>query len=398
MPRNQERRMSPRTNLKLWMALLVLLMCPAGAGAQTWRWTEESVDVSSTNFTSVAVDHEGNVHVAYAADGGSSLKYAFRAATSNRWFTMLLDNKLQEFATNLTLDPQGNPQICYTPRELKYAHFDGASWKIEPIALGEGSIEYNCSILVGSDGTPRVLWYQTRLANGDNYYHLKHAVLQHGVWTARTVDFDGEDGKWNSMVLDSQGKPHLAYSAFPSGVLRSNYWSGTSWVPQTGIPPADKTLSAGMGNSMVLNTQNQLEVSYYEGPVEFNGSHSQTSIKFARQNGAAWSVETVDSVVQRGGWVGYRSTLVLDKNGLPHICYEDGGALKHAYSDGTHWHIQVVVPRGAEPYLYSSMAIGQDDTLYISYRDATDGSLKVAIGRSESAISGGASLQPDHDK
>jgi hypothetical protein len=368
-------------------------MCPAGAGAQTWRWTNESVDVSSTNFTSVAVDHEGNVHVAYAADGGSSLKYAFRAATTNRWFTMLLDNKLQEFATNLTLDPQGDPQICYTPRELKYAHFDGAKWKIEPIALGEGSIEYNCSILVGPDNTPRVLWYQTRLANGDNYYHLKHAVFQNGVWTARTVDFDGEDGKWNSMVLDSQGKPHLVYSAFPSGVLRSNYWNGTSWIPQTGIPATDRTLSAGMGNSVVLSPQNQLEASFYEGPVEFNGSHSQTSMKFARQNGAAWSVETVDTVVQRGGWVGYRSTLVLDKSGLPHICYEDGGALKHAYSDGTHWHIQVVVPRGAEPYLYSSMAIGQDDTLYISYRDATDGSLRVAIGRSESAISSSTAVE-----
>ena len=393
MPSEPEGGMSSRTRNKGCIALLILLMCPLGASAQTWRWSYESVDTVSARFTSTAVDHEGNVHVAYAGDGGSSLKYAFRAATGNRWFTMLLDNKLQDFATNLTLDPKGNPQICYTPRELKFAHFDGGKWKIEPIAAGEGSIEYNCSILVGSDGTPRVLWYHTRLANGDNYYHLKHAVLKDGVWAARTVDFDGEDGKWNSMILDSQGNPHLVYSAFPSGVLRSNYWNGTSWIPQTGIPAADRTLAAGMWNSLVLGPQNQLEVSYYEGPVEFNGSHSQTLIKFARQNGSAWSVETVDSVVQRGGWVGYRSTLLLDKGGFPHICYEDGGVLKHAYSDGKRWHIQVVVPRGAEPYLYSSMAIGPDDTLYISYRDASDGSLRVAIGRSESAISSSTSVE-----
>jgi hypothetical protein len=148
-----------------------------------------------------------------------------------------------------------------------------------------------------------------------------------------------------------------------------------------------------MGNSLVLSPQNQLEVSFFEGPVEFNGNHSETLMRFARQNGAAWAVETVDSVVQRGGWVGYRSTLMLDKSGLPHICYEDGGSLKHAYSDGKRWHIQVVVPRGAETYLYSSMAIGSDDTLYISYRDSSDGSLKVAIGRSESAISSSNSVE-----
>jgi hypothetical protein len=39
------------------------------------------------------------------------------------------------------------------------------------------------------------------------------------------------------------------------------------------------------------------------------------------------------------------------------------------------------------------MAIGQDDTLYISYRDATDGSLRVAIGRSESAISSSTAVE-----
>src|SRR5215469_807420 len=91
----------------LCVILTVVLICPIAAGAQTWRWTTESADVSGpTTFTSLAVDHEGNVHVAYAGDGGSSLKYAFRSTSNNRWFTMLVDSKLGEFATSLALDPE----------------------------------------------------------------------------------------------------------------------------------------------------------------------------------------------------------------------------------------------------------------------------------------------------
>ena len=379
-------RVKGRRRMKclLWTAVMVLFACPVGAGAQTWYWTSESVDPSApSTFTSIAVDHQGNAHVAYAGDGGSSLKYAFRSSSGNRWFTMLLDSQLQEFAMNLALDPRDNPHICYTPRQLKYAYFDGSGWKIEPIAPGQGSIEYNCSVLVGTDGAPQVLWYHTRSADGTNYLHLKHAVLRDGVWTARTVDFDGEAGKWNSMVLDNQGQLHAAYSAFPAGTLRFNDWNGTTWSPQGGISATDRTVAAGMGNSLVLNSMNQMEISFYEGPMDFVANHGQTLLKFARQKGAAWSEETVDSVVQRAAWKGYRSTVVLDSKGFPHICYEDGGALKHAYSDGARWRIQVVVPRGIEPYLYSAMAIARDDTLYISYRDASDGSLKVAIGHSK---------------
>lgn len=364
-------------NYRAWLVSVAFLLGPLAARAQTWSWTYETVD-ASTKMTALKVDHEGNVHISYAGDGGSSLKYAFREANSHRWFTMVLDKQLQDFATSLGLDPQGNPHICYTPRDLKYAHFDGHKWVIEPIAPGEGSVEYNCTILVGPDNTPHVLWYQTRLSDGTNYLHLKYADLEHGVWVARTVDFDREDGKWNSMVLDAQGTPHLIYSVFPPGELKSAYWDGKNWKIQSAISPSMR-LSTGMGNSLVLDSQQELEFSVYESPLD-RGSPGQGILKFVHQKGATWSVETVDSALQGASWVGYRSTLVLDKSGFPHISYEDGGALKHAYSDGSHWHIQVVAPRGSEAYLYSSMAIGQDDTLYIAYRHPMDGSLMLAIG------------------
>jgi hypothetical protein len=307
---------------------------------------------------------------------------------------MELDKQLQDFATNLGLDPQGHPRICYTPRELKYAQWDGKKWNIQQIAAGSGTVEYNCTVTVGPDGTPHVLWYHTRSADGSNYLHLKYATLVEGVWMARTVDFEGEDGKWNSMVLDTHGNPHLTYSVFPRGELKYAAWDGENWKIQLG--PAPSSTAAGMGNSLVLNAQNEPEFSFYDSTLEY-AAGSKGWLKFARRAGTGWSVETVDSIFQSGSWMGFRSSLVLDKHGFPHISYEDAGALKHAFWNGMRWRIQVVASRATEPHLFSSMAIDKNDTLYISYRDPSDGSLKVAIGRSssEEKDTAATALQPD---
>ena len=361
----------------LWaLGVLVFLLSPLRASAQKWNWTQETVDTWG-KFTSLVVDQEGNLHVSYAGDGGSVLKYAFRSAESNHWFTMVLDKQLQDFATNLALDPQGRPRICYTPRELKYAQWDGKQWSIQPIATG-GTAEYNCTTTIAPDGTPHVIWYHTRAADGSNYLHLKYATMKNGVWLARTVDFEGEDGKWNSMVLDEKGNPHLIYSVFPRGELKYASWDGSEWKIKIGAVPSGQN-AAGMGNSLVLD-QHGPQFSFYETPVQYE-SGSGGFMKFAKWKGTGWDVQTIGPVFQRGSWVGYRSSLVLDKRGFPHVSYEDSGALKHAFWDGTQWHTQTVALRAVEPYLFSSMAIDKNDTLYISYRDPADGSLKVAIGK-----------------
>jgi hypothetical protein len=391
--RHDRERGKPSSRSAALFLFASLLLFPGGAGAQVWKWKVQTVDVS-TRFSSIAVDSSGNVHIAYSGDKGSSLNYAFQPAGSTQWFTMQLDKQLQEHALELAIDPQGNPQICYTPRELKYAHFDGRQWSVQRIAEGEGSIEYNCTLVVATDGKPHVLWYQTRSADGSNFYHLRYAVLLDGVWMARTVDFDREAGKWNALILDDQGNPHIFYSAFPPGDLKSGYWDGKKWDIDVKFSPTS-LLSSGMGISVVRTPEKNIEVSFYESPLDGSKSTANGSLKFARLTANGWTMETVDSVVQGASWVGYRSSVVLDKNGNPHISYEDHGTLKHAYWDGKRWHIQVVAPRVIEPYLYSSMAIDKDDVLRISYRDPSDGSLKVAVGRQDPQVPSTATVQPD---
>jgi hypothetical protein len=355
--------------------------CAQPAAAQTWSWTVETADSDPATFTSIIADQDGNLHVSYRNDDNfGQLKYAFRSAKNAKWFNMILDKQIGSFSTDIGLDLQGNPQICYTPRELKYALWDGRHWNTFEIAPHTGVVEYSCSVFVNRAGKRQVTWYQTHKADMSFYLHLRYAVFEDGAWQARTVDFDGEAGKWSSLVTDDEGNPHVSYSQFPNGELRYAYWNGKAWnssivdSPTVNDDGGREGAARGMGNCLVRNRQNQWTISYYD----------LGSIKYARQEGDRWSIQRVDHLVSAstslGGWAGYRTTQVLDSHGNPHIEYEDAGAVKHAYWDGKQWQVQVIIGVSADTYRYASMAIDGQDNIYISYRDPSDGSLKVAIG------------------
>jgi hypothetical protein len=81
--------------------------------------------------------------------------------------------------------------------------------------------------------------------------------------------------------------------------------------------------------------------------------------------------------------MGYRTRQALDPDGNPHVVYEDAGTVKHAFWDGSAWKIQIISNPGTRAHRYEDIAIDRFGNIYISYQDAADGSLKVAVGRRE---------------
>jgi hypothetical protein len=335
--------------------------------SQNWTWTTEAVD-SSGQFTSLAIDSTGNLHMSYIHEG--RLRYAFRSANDGKWFKMEID--VANNYTGIAVDRANNPYICYTGFDiLRYAHWDGKSWFRQEIAPGSGQIGYTCSIAVADNGTPNLIWYQLTLGRA-NYFHLKHAVLKDGAWQARTVDLAMETGKWNSLRLDQDGNPHVSYSVWDLGEQRYAYWNGKSWIISTvegRMSSKTKSLHPGYGNSLALGPGNTALVSYMD----------DSALKFARQQGEGWSIEEVDKITG-GGWIDFRSSLLLDSNGVPHIAYQDSGSVKHAYWNGKEWQIQVIAARGTQPVPFPSMVINRQGVLFIGYLDPQDGSVKVAVG------------------
>jgi hypothetical protein len=354
------------------IALLLLLLVSTLASAQSWSWTYEMIDLPAT-FPSLAVDSNSNLHVSYA-DSSGALKYGFRPAGSSRWFTMILDKQLGGFTTHLTLDAKNDPHICYTPGMIKYARWDGHEWRIQQIAKDSGEIGYTCSIVIAKDGTPHLSWYQL---TGPLLLRIRYAVRKDSSWLVRTLDFDHETGKWNSMVLDAHDDPLLSYSAWVDGELRLAHWNGKEWSFTT-VDSRTRSrgeYNIGQGNSLILDPDGKGHISFY----------SEKALKYAHQVDDGWKVETIDQINWLGSWTNFRSSIVLDKQHFPHICYEDAGVLKHAYWDGKKWQKQVLARSGFDTFRYSSMAIDRDDNLYIAFRDAEDNTLKLATGRPTAA-------------
>ena len=338
--------------------------------AQSWTWSYDLIDLPA-KFPSLAADSNSNLHISFA-DSTGALKYGFRPAGSAKWFFMKIDKQLGAFTTGLALDAKDNPHICYTPGIIKYAHFDGKKWQTIQIAKDSGEIGYTCSIAIAKDGTPHLTWYQLS-GPTPNYLHMRYAVLKDGAWLVRTLDFDNETGKWNSMVLDAQSNPLISYSAWYNGELRLAHWNGQKWEINTADSRTRSRgeFNIGEGNSLILDSGGKPHISFY----------SEKALKYAHLVGEDWKVETVDQFTWLGGWAHFRSSIVLDKQARPHICYEDAGLLKHAYWDGKQWRIQVLARTGLESLRYETTAIGPDDTIYVAFRDPEDNTLKLATGR-----------------
>jgi sugar lactone lactonase YvrE len=354
------------------LALVALALVIPEVKAQTWNWQIETVD-SSGRFPSVAVDKQGNIHVSYVREG-KGVMYAFRPAGVPQWFKLVVDGRGGPAGetTSIALDPRGNPHICFTPGPIKYSSFDGHDWKTEFIGTNAVFLEYTCSVAISQDGTPHVIWYQTHNPDTTAYNHLRYAVKQDGIWLVRTVDFDFETGKWNSISLDEAGNPHLSYSGLAGGELRYATLQSDKWNINIidSRKMADGTFNHGFGNSIILDRDGHPEISYY----------TDIALKLARKVEGRWKTEVVDRISGSTGWSGYKSSLLVDSHGTLHICYEDAGAVKHAVWDGERWQIQLITRVGTQSR-WPAMTIDAKDNLYIAFRDAEDDSLKVGIGR-----------------
>jgi hypothetical protein len=339
------------------------------ASAQEWTWSTSQIDLQGTD-SSVAVDHDGNVHVGYRYPEHAELRYAFLPAGKSHWFTMTLDQMLGNFLTGIALDPKGNPYICYSPGILKLAAFDGQRWNIQQIDPGSPLISYYCSVKFGPDGAPRLSWYV------EAGFTLRYAVFQNGAWVARNVDTQDLPGKFNSLAIDSTGKPQLSYIALNGLQLKYARMGEGDWIRTTlearnhGLQRA--TSDAGMGNSITIDREGNPMISYFD----------TSSLKFAHLVAGGWKFEVVDQfpAVPQWGWRMFRTTTLLDKQGYAHIGYQCPLGLKHAWWDGHEWKTSVILAPAGTTF-DGGVAMDDEENLYFTFTDPVQNTLRLAIGR-----------------
>jgi hypothetical protein len=185
----------------------------------------------------------------------------------------------------------------------------------------------------------------------------------------------------DSMVLDSNGNPHIVYydSDYLNGGLKYAAWNGSKWNIQKVLSTAEcGNLQTGGNYFLVLDSKNNpniiyFSLTYFYTDAELNPNYDY-DLKCASWTGSCWQIQTIDCSTEE--YVNHISR-AFDSKGNLHISYcQTNCSLIHASRTGSNWDIQVVDPtfRG-DSY---SLAFDSSGNLHISYYDEYDDKLKYA--------------------
>jgi hypothetical protein len=331
----------------LILGVAAVALSTAPVGAQEGTWDIQTLDDVNIFSTSIALDSQGNPHIAYTTQEGDlldSLHYASWTITG--WVTELVDD-VPAVVTSLALDSQDRPHICYTTvgigdGSLHYAHWTGTDWAIgSPDSIVDTNYVSDCSLALDSQDRPHVCY----IAPGVVGHELQYAWLTDTGWDHSLSTFDPESGYPNScsLALDNLNSPHIAF-ATSGGPFTVHYYHlvGGSWD--------DEVVYDGPATavSIALDSQGGPHIAFATGGL--------LSLHYASRTGEdAWTVQTVDPANASD------CSLAMDSHDNPHISYhvisgsiDDGfagpfiidetitGLLKYAVWTGSEWDIETV--------------------------------------------------------
>ncbi|MBU0945883.1 MAG: hypothetical protein KKE53_15690 [Proteobacteria bacterium] len=346
------------------MTVLAAVLTPGLVLANAEAWNIQTIDPDEVHSTSIVMDSHNRPHISYHDYTSGALKYARFNGTT--WDIQAVD-PVGNYGggTSIALDNNDSPHISYYDEpnvRLKYAYWTGSAWHIEAVSP-QWSNGRDSSLALDSNGYPHISW------SGGGVYHLMYTKWTGSTW--ETTDIES-DARHKSLVLDSNGHPHISYYvALPYNYLKYATYNGISWntevVDTSDVPDG----SVGSANSMALDSNNRPHIAYSD--------DSNKTIKYAKWTGTEWVKETVDSST-----ISYNSVaLALDSSNTPHISYttDSSGSLHYARLTGSAWVKETVDPND---FRDTSIILDSKGCPCISYATSgSEGGLNYAYGCSK---------------
>lgn len=318
------------------------------------NWEVTDVDVGDVGqYGDIAIDSSGHPHVSYNKcfdwkTCRGQLRYAYYDGSS--WHVEVVDDSgYAGLHTSIALDSQGRPHIAHRENlagfdgSLKHSYYDGASWHTEIIESG-ADLGYHTSIAIDSHDNPHISYHYYDYYNHD--CRLKYARYDGSSWRVETVDNSRGTGKHTSLALDDADRPHISYNEDLTRCLKYAYFDGSRWRITVVVPDDVDHLT-----SLALDEAGRPHISYCE--HTYGGLTGSGRLKYAYYDGTRWHTTCVekggDDVV-----VGMYNSLALDSYGAPHIGYVFGFGslgnedeyLKYACLVGNHLNSFTAAPRG----------------------------------------------------
>jgi len=159
---------------------------------------------------------------------------------------------------------------------------------------------------------------------------------------------------YSSIAVDPAGIPHVVYQGADYHLYHA-WYDGGRWQHEL----VDASSDAGWGNSIAIDVQGNLHVSYGA-----NRGLGALKLVYANSNGNQWQITDL-------GVDGSDSVLKLDQAGQPHIAYGGGNTVQYAWHDGTGWHFEDT-GLASGPYRHD-FVLDSDDHAHLAFSRNYDG-------------------------
>ncbi len=279
------------------------------------NWVKEEVDSDGDvgQYSRIVVVNDDPIIAYYDATNGR-LKLAYRR--NGLWNITIIDNSPNVGTwIGMAADKNGMVHISYIDEnneDLKYARWDGNSSVVQEVddgitEAGGGAIIRQTSIAIDSLGYPHIAYYDGFL--GD----LRYAYYdpQQGAWVKEVIDDPPEGdtsqedlGKWNSIVLDENDNPYIAYSDSTNFKIKLAYNTDGTWHREMLMT---QDMCEAYVNILLLN--DRPFISYFDS--------TYSDLRLAWKNIDTWQYEIVDSV----GITGEYSSMAITPTGALAFAY-----------------------------------------------------------------------------
>ncbi|MBI1908544.1 MAG: hypothetical protein HYS22_00005, partial [Deltaproteobacteria bacterium] len=209
-------------------------------------WATETIEAGGVS-PSIAVDSNGTVHISHQA----SSKVRYVTGTAGSWSSQqVISNGVFNLTSSLALDSNNKVYITATsfntPFQLQYATNKTGSWNEETIVTGDA---VGPSILIGHDGVVYVPYTTPS---------MKLAKNSGSGWTTSTIDTVASG--LTGIAIDSKGFLHICYYDSTNKDLKYATNLTGSWVTMT----LDSTGDVGNYCDIAIDSNDRLHISYYD--------------------------------------------------------------------------------------------------------------------------------------
>ena len=340
---------------------------PAEVSSGRYDWEIATVDGNGAK-PSLDVDNQDNPHIAFMLEAmpGFVKHSVLRGGV---WQTTTVAEGYFYGPLDVKVDDSGMPGIVWhnhDEEDAAYAILTDGTWDRQRI-VNPGHDGWDVSLAFDPSGRPHIASIDPAQF-GSRSTGVEYASLTDGSWTVEVVGSGPVPYEFGTtIVIDSQGRPHVAWFDEGAQDLMYAVKDGDSWI----ITTVDEAGDVGRFASLALNSQDLPSISYYE-----STSDSQGNIKLARWDGSVWDVEQVDSLDNVFlGFFGARkiTSLIFDPDDNPILAYSDESVVKVASWNGDEWIIETAATAGQLPWGQQvSLAMDSIGALHLTFAEVTN--------------------------